>query len=152
MVGGVNQVQNFVLIVEHIWSNDMLLRDLIYEKKMLEKKIFELKKIMQYNTSETITQELFSQIELLQAKKVNINSVNNQIKINLADKEVTVSMAIIIRDTIKEKIDILTNLIEDKECRMDKLDLMGQRDSVYEEYTLLSHKIVSSDLNVKIGD
>lgn len=130
----------------------MLLRDLIYEKKMLEKKIVELKTIIRYDNSETILQELFVQLELLQAKKVNLNTVNNQIKIDLAEKEVIVSTAVVIRDTMKDKMDVLTVLIKNKRCQLNKLELIKQRDSIYEEYTLLSHKIVASDLNVKIGE
>ncbi|MCK4526437.1 hypothetical protein KAW18_03630 [candidate division WOR-3 bacterium] len=130
----------------------MLLRDLIYEKKMLKKKIVELKTIIRYDNSETILQELFVQLELLQAKKVNLNTVNNQIKIDLAEKEVIVSTAVVIRDTMKDKMDVLTVLIKNKRCQLNKLELIKQRDSIYEEYTLLSHKIVASDLNVKIGE
>ena len=130
----------------------MLLRDLIYEKKMLEKKIVELKGIMRYNSSENIIQELFVQLELLQAKKVNLNTVNNQIKIDLGGKKVIVSTAVVIRDIMKEKMDVLTILITNSGCKLDKLDLMKQRDDIYEEYTLLSHKIIASDLSVKIGE
>lgn len=130
----------------------MILRDLIYQKEMLEKKIIELRNIMHYDVSENIAQELFVQLELLQAKKVNLNAVNNQVKLDLGGKKVIISTAIIIRDTMKDKMNILTDLITDNECQLDKLTLMKQRDDIYEEYSLLSHKIVSSDLSVKIGE
>lgn len=130
----------------------MRLRDLIYQKKMLKEKIIELKDIIYYDNRETIIQELFVQLELLQAKKVNLSTINNQVKIDLAGKEVIISTAVIIRDTMKEKMDVLTSLIMNNKCNLNKLELMKQRDSVYEEYTLLSHKIMASDLNVKIGE
>lgn len=130
----------------------MRLRDLIYQKEMLERKIVELKNIIQHDNSESIAQELFVQLELLQAKKVNLNTINNQVKIDLAGKEVIISTVVIIRNTMEEKINILTNLITDNNCNLDKLELMKQRDNIYEEYTLLSNKIMVSDLNVKIGE
>lgn len=129
----------------------MILRDLVYGKEMLEMKVSELKAIMKYDTSESIAQELFAQLDLLQAKKVNINTVNNQVNIDLSGKEVSVSIAVVVRDTIKEKIDVLTGLIVDNECKLDKLELMKQRDDIYAEYTLLSHKIAAIELNTKVG-
>jgi hypothetical protein len=119
---------------------------------MLKEKIVELKAIIYYDNSETITQELFVQLELLQAKKVNLSTINNQVKIDLGGKEVVVSTAVIIRDTMKEKMDILTALITNSGCKLNKLDLMKQRDGVYEEYALLSHKITANDLSVRIGE
>ena len=130
----------------------MRLKDLICQKEMLEKKIVELKDIIQYDNSESIAQELFVQLELLQAKKVNLNTINSQVEIDLGGKKVIISTVVIIRDTMKEKMDILTKLITDNDCSLDKLELMKQRDNIYEEYTLLSNKIMVSDLNVKIGE
>lgn len=136
----------------HSKGIDMLLRDLIHEKKMLKKKIVELKNILLCNASDDIAQELFSQLELLQAKKINIHTINNQIKINLGGKEVDIFTAVVLRDTAKSKIDILTNLITNNECGLNKIELMKQRDVIYEEYTLLSNEIVASDLNTNIGE
>ena len=130
----------------------MRIRTLIFEKKMIDRKIVELKNIMSYDTSDVIAQELVAQFELLQSKKININILNNQVKINLAGKDVTVSTVIILRDTAKNKIDILTGLINNNECKLDKIELMKQRDSIYEEYVLLSNEINLSDLNTKIGE
>ena len=130
----------------------MKLRSLIFDKDLLEKKIVELKNILLYDASENIAQELFSQLELLQAKKINIHTINNQIKITLGGKEVDISTAVVLRNTAKDKIDILTSLIINNECSLDKIELMKQRDDLYEEYTLLSNEILASDLNVNIGD
>ena len=131
----------------------MRLRSLIYEKEMLKKKIVELKNIMRYNAVDNIAQELFSQLELLRAKKISIDTINNQIKINIGEKEVSISTVVVLRDAAKDKIDILTSLITNDECRLDKIELMKQRDAIYnEEYTLLSNEIMTSDLNVSIGE
>lgn len=130
----------------------MQLRNLICEKEMLKKKISELKNIMSYNTIDDIAQELFTYIELLQAKKININTINNEIKVDIGGKEIDISTVIILRDTAKNKTDVLTSLIVDNECKLDKIELMKQRDGIYEEYILLSNKIILNDLSVKIGE
>lgn len=130
----------------------MRLRTLIYEKEMLERKIFELKNIIKHNTTDTIAQELFVQLELLQAKNISISTINKQIKLNLGGKEVDIATAVVLRDTTKEKIDVLTNLVTDSKCTLDKIALIKQRDDIYEEYILLSNEIILSDLNVKIGE
>lgn len=130
----------------------MRLKSLIYEKAMLERKVSELKNIIKYDATDTIAKELFAQLELLQAKNININTINNQIKIKLGGKEVDISTAVVLRDTTKEKINILTSLIVDNESKLDKVELIKQRDNIYEEYILLSNEITLSDLNVKIGE
>ena len=130
----------------------MQLRNLICEKEMLKKKISELKNIMSYNTIDDIAQELFAYIELLQAKKININAINDKIKISIGGKEIDITTVIVLRDTAKNKTDVLTSLIVDNECKLDKIELMKQRDGIYEEYILLSNKIILNDLSVKIGE
>lgn len=130
----------------------MRLRTLIYEKGILKRKVSELKNIIKYDATDTIAKELFAQLELLQAKNININTINNQIKIKLGGKEVGISTAVVLRDTTKEKINILTSLIVDNESKLDKVELIKQRDDIYEEYILLSNEITLSDLNVKIGE
>jgi len=130
----------------------MRLRNLIYEKEMLKKKISELKNIIKYDTTDSITNELFVQLELLQAKNININTINNQIKIKLGGKDVDISTTVILRDTAKEKINILTSLIIDNKSKLDKVELIKQRDDIYEEYVLLSNEITLNDLNVNIGE
>lgn len=130
----------------------MRLKSLIYEKEMLKRKVSELKNIIKHDTTDSIANELFVQLELLQAKNININTINNQIKINLGGKDVDISTAVVLRDTTKEKINILTSLIIDNESKLDKIELIKQRDDIYEEYVLLSNEITLNDLNVKIGE
>lgn len=130
----------------------MRLANLVCEKRMLKRKIDELKIVLKHDNSEDIVQELFVQLELLQAKKVNLSTINNQVKINLGGKEVVVSTAIVIRDIMKEKMNVLTELIINNNCKLNKLELMKRRDDIYEEVTLLSNKILANDLSIKIGD
>lgn len=129
----------------------MNLKTLVYQTKMIKKKIDELQLILCSSNNDTVLQELFVQLELLQSKKVNISNANNQIKISVGGKEIPISMAVVLRDTIRAKVDVLTSLITDEQCKLNKLDLMEQRDSLYDEYTVMSHVIDANDLTVKIG-
>jgi hypothetical protein len=69
---------------------------------------------------------------------------------NVGGTEISVSTVIIIRNTIKEKIDLLTSMIDNKDCNLDKIELQRQRDKYYSEYILLTMGINRNDLTVTI--
>jgi len=117
---------------------------------MLRKKIDEIKNILVYDQTDNLAQELFKLLELYQGKLLTITKANNMSKINIGGTEVSLSTAIIIRDNIKSKIDLLTNLIANQECTLDKIGLQQQRDAFYKEYTLLSMVILKNDLQVQV--
>jgi len=129
----------------------MHLKELIYEKIMLDEKIAELESILHYSATDVITKALLDAIDLRQNKLLSIHSVNNKSKINIGDTKVDINTAIIIRNTIQQKMDILTNLINDNNCALDKLELMAQRDSYYEQVVLLNIGILKNDLSIEIG-
>ena len=51
---------------------------------------------------------------------------------------------------MQQKMDILTNLINDSNSTLDKLELMTQRDSYHEQLVLLNIGILKNDLSVEI--
>lgn len=124
--------------------------ELVAQKKVLDKKIKELKSLIKINPSEDLASELFRLIEQKQNKLLNINAANNISKINIGGTEVSVSTALVIRNTIKEKIDVLSMLISDKNNELEKLSLQKQRDSFYDEYILLTLGVMKNDLRVTI--
>jgi len=129
----------------------MYLSEILINKKMLNRKIKEIKHLLMRNQSDDMAQELMGLLELKQSKLMQINSANNQSLIKIGGTDVSIANAIIIRDTIKEKVDFLTSLIETKDSRLDKLSLMEQRDKFFEEYTVLNMAIQRNDLNVTVG-
>lgn len=124
--------------------------ELVAQKKVLDKKIKELKSLIKINPSEDLASELFRLIEQKQNKLLNINAANNISKINIGGTEISVSTALVIRNTIKEKIDVLSMLISDKNNELEKLSLQKQRDSFYDEYILLTLGVMKNDLRVTI--
>jgi len=129
----------------------MQLKELICAKEMLNKKIVELEAILHYDATEAITQALLEAVDLRQTKLLSIYSVNHKSKINIGDTKVDINTAIIIRDTIQQKMDILTSLINDSNCALDKLELMTQRDLYHNQVVLLDIGILKNDLSIEIG-
>jgi len=129
----------------------MYLTEVIAQKKLYDKKINEIKKLLRVKPDELLAQELMDLLEMRQGKLININSANEKSNINLGGTEITISVAVMIRDTIKDKINILTELINDPESSLDKLQLLEQRDKHFNEYTLINMGIQRNDLNVTIG-
>lgn len=130
----------------------MLLHELLLQKKVLDLKIRELKRIIQYTQSDDLAEELFALIEIRQSKILTIKSINKISKIIIGGTEVDLDVAVRIRDTVEEKIDILTSLINNNDCSLNKIELQSQRDKFYEEFIILSAGITNNDLKIKIGD
>ena len=125
--------------------------EVLTEKIMLDKKIEELKSILLIEQTDALAEELFNLLELKQSKLLHINTANTIGKLNVGGTEINIATAVIVRDTIKAKVDFLTTMISNKECRLDKVELQKQRDKYYGEYVLLSMGINRNDLNVTIG-
>jgi hypothetical protein len=127
------------------------LAEIIAQKRVLDKKVKELKIILQRDQTDVLTEELITLLEQRQSKLLSIEAANNTSTIRLGGTEVKISAAIQLRKTIKEKIDFLTSLINNDNCRLSKLDLQRQRDKYYEEYIILTVGITRNDLEVTIG-
>lgn len=127
------------------------LAEVLAKKRILDRKIKEVKSILRYEQNDTLAQELFALLELRQGKLLHIEAANHTSKINIGGTEVSIAVALHIRNTIKEKIDVLTGLINARECPLDKIELQQQRDKYYDDFILLTMGITRNDLNVSIG-
>lgn len=127
------------------------LAEVLAKKRILDKKIKEVKNLLRYEQTDTLAQELFALLELRQGKLLHIEAANYTSKINIGGTEVSIAVALHIRNTIKEKIDVLTGLINTQECPLDKIELQQQRDKYYDDYVLLTMGITRNDLNVSVG-
>jgi hypothetical protein len=125
--------------------------ELLTDKTMIDTKIDEIKSILKYEQNDSLAQELFRLFELKQSKLLYISAANNTSKLNIGENEINITTALIIRKTIKEKIDILTDMINNKDCSLDKMELQKQRDRYYDEYILLSMGIKRNDLTITIS-
>lgn len=126
------------------------LSEVLSKKKILDKKINEIKKILQTTQTEKLAKELYDLLDKRQSELLKIRAANTASKISIGGNEVSIDTAVIIRDTIKEKINVLTTLINNEECVLDKVELQNQRDVYYKDYILLVMGIERNDLQVRI--
>ena len=127
------------------------LAEVIADKRYLDKKIAELKKVVTKVPNDNLVQELLALIEIRQARMLNIEAANNASMINIGGTEVSIAVAVQLRKTVKEKADLLTSMIENDESGLDIVTLQKQRDKYQREYTLLTLGITRNDLKVTIG-
>ena len=129
----------------------MYLTEIIAQKKLYDKKILELKHLLDVRQTEELAQELMDLLEMRQAKCININKANEKSTINLGGTDISITVAVMIRDTISGKMAVLTTLINNPDSSLDKINLQKQRDRHFNEYTLISMGIQRNDLNVTVG-
>lgn len=129
----------------------MYLIELMAQKKMYDQKIREVRKLLEVRPSEDLAYELLDLLEIRQGKLISINRANEQSTLNLGGTDITITLAVMIRDTIKAKMDVLTSLINNPDNGLDKIKLLEQRDKHFNEYTLISMGVTKNDLNVKVG-
>lgn len=129
----------------------LFLSEVVWQKKILDVKLEEIKNLLQTEQNDTLVQEFFALLEQRQSRVFSIDAANNASTISIGGTDVSISVAVNIRDTIKEKIDVMTGIIDNPECRLDKLVLQQQRDKFYEEYVLLSMGISRNDLQVTVS-
>ena len=127
------------------------LYEVLSHKKVLDKKIKELRRLLSVEQDEDLTAELLAALELKQGKSISIHLSNKNTIIDIGETKLDIATAVIIRDTIKEKINYITELINNIECRLNKIELIRQRDRYFEEYILIDTRILQSDINLKIG-
>jgi len=130
----------------------MYLKELMAQKEMIDRKIKELKGVLNYNQTDKLAEELFKLLELRQEKLLNIDAANNASSISIGGTTVTISMAVRLKNTIVYKLEVLTDLLENDSCSLDKLELQKQRDTYYEDYVLLDMAIERNDLNVELKE
>ena len=128
----------------------MQLIELVYKKDLIETKIKELCVILQSNHSDEIAEKLYGLLNEKQNITMQLHRVNITSKISIGSAEIDVASAITVRDTMLKKINIITSLINNLSCELDKLELQKQRDAIHAEYSILANEITKNDLMVSV--
>lgn len=129
----------------------MYLYELVTQNKTLDIKIKELKSILDDELRDEVAQELLDLIEIKQSKIISISIANNKSEITIGSTTTSVTAAVVIRDTIQKKIDLLTDMINSKDNKLDKLNLIRQRDKFFDEHVFIDMAIKRNDLAVSLG-
>ena len=134
----------------------MYLREKLDELKNLKQKIKELTYYLNNNGSslnheqvDVVVKYLLSCIEEIQNICLILNKVNSQTVISIGTSKIDVNKAVIIRDTISKKINLITNLLKNNKL-LDVINLIGDRDTLLAEYNSINNAIRMADWSVKI--
>jgi len=130
----------------------MFLRQKLDERVWLKKKIKELKNNAFEFTSrqDELLKQLIVLMDKLQSINLILNKINNESIIEIAGTKLSLQTAVEIRSTMKDKIDIISELIALDTGKLDVLSLMVQRDIIIEEYMTVNSAISQADWKIQI--
>jgi len=126
----------------------MYLAELMREQKDLERKIGELRDLSRVSLKKEadLDQAILKMYALLdkqQNNRIVINNILNEVKLKVGDSDISMFNAMILRDTIKKKIDAVTLLVG-KDNDLDLFKLLEDRDSLENDYNKLNDQIDSN--------
>lgn len=137
----------------------MFIGELLIRKKGVKEKILELRSFIQDLTDSIVDNTdlhskalsmLFDLLDKYQDYSIMIEKVNTENKIVIGESEISIANAIKLRNTIKGKIDVLSDSINGSDYSIDVFDLMIKRDTLIEEHVLINREITISDWGIDI--
>jgi hypothetical protein len=137
----------------------MFIGELLVRKNGIKEKISELRSFIQNLTDSPIDNAdlhsdalsmLFDLLDKYQDYSIMLEKVNIENKIVIGESEINVANAIKLRNTIKGKIDVLSDSINGSDYSIDVFDLMSKRDTLTEEHILINKTITISDWAIDI--
>lgn len=130
----------------------MFLHQKLDERKWIKIKILELKNnALKFNTDQdNLLKQLLVLLDKLQTMNLIIHKVNNDSIIEISGTKLNLNTAIELRNTVKAKIDIISELIKANVEKLDVLALMAQRDNMLAEYSALDSAINQADWKIQI--
>jgi hypothetical protein len=94
---------------------------------------------------------MFELLDKYQNYIILLDRSNKETEISVGTSTIRKSDALILRETVEEKIRILTVLATNDDPVIDIPNLLTQRDKLIEEQILLNNAIEESDWRVSIG-
>lgn len=138
----------------------MLVSEVILKKTNIEYKIDELKKYLEWlakqalETKEvkynTALKELFSLLDKLRSYNALLRRHNEDTMVYIGETEVSMSGALSILDNTEQKIEVLTNVINNGDYHLDIFKIMEERDALIDEQILLLKVIRLSDWSLEV--
>jgi hypothetical protein len=128
----------------------MFLRQKLDNRKNIKNKIKELKGwLLRSAPSDELIKLLLVQLDGLQNTNLLIDKVNQQTLVKIGGAKTNLATAVEIRNTIKSKIDLITDLIATN-TSLDITSLLEQRDNFMEEFNSLDGVIRVTDWNINL--
>lgn len=133
----------------------MFIGELLIRRKTVKHKIKELRNFIQNLTASgeqdnsdlhrKALNMLFDLLDKYQDYSIILDKVNNDTFINIGESAINISNTIRLRNTIKGKMDVLSDSINGSDYSIDIFSLIEQRDKLMEEYILIDRSITTSD-------
>ena len=137
----------------------MRLAELVDRTKYLKEHIRDLKGFIRVLVSKRETNQdelnklrrrLDSLIDKRQSYLIKIDRANNQIDIRIGDNTIKLSDALKLRNTLKEKIDGINDIVEYSFGNIDMVTFMQAKDDLFEELIIINNAIISADWSAEI--
>lgn len=119
--------------------------------EVIDKKISELKNMLLDNPDNDIAERLLLLVDTKRALLIDIESAYESTLLIIGSNKLSYNKANKMLSSIKEKISILTLLINSNNCSLDKADLQDQRDKFYMEYIVMETELLKYELSVDVN-
>jgi len=132
----------------------MYLREKINELQILKTKLNNLKFYIKNNPLtveqiDIVLKHILKYVEDIQNIRLILNKINNKTTITIGTSQIDVNTAVIIRDTIDNKIKLIDDLfIISSGC--DTSELLSQRDSLQAEFNSIDNAIQITDWRIQL--
>jgi len=135
----------------------MLVGEIVQRKEYLKLKISEIKRNLKELADSDIEpqnqgalysnllDQLFTMLSKLQSHRALLDQENSSTEIQVGESTISVLDAVHIRRTIKTKIDILTDVMNNINKAIGHADLIDKRDQLMDDYIAVDRKIKESD-------
>jgi hypothetical protein len=134
----------------------MFLGEVLQEKENLEFKIsqleglfFKVAKIDSDKANELI-KKLFDLLDKYRSHLILLNKINNKEEIEIGGSKINLANAVLLRETLEQKIEILNKLILEESSYTDVTSLIENRDKFYVEYKTISNELKSFEWRMTI--
>jgi hypothetical protein len=120
-----------------------------FKIKQLEYLFFKIAKSDSEKANELI-KRLFEHIDKYRSHLILLNKINNEKEIVIGDSKINLANAVLLKKTLKHKIELLNRLITDDTSYTDIQSLIDNRDKFYIEYKTIATALESFEWRTKI--
>jgi hypothetical protein len=134
----------------------MYLGEMINEMQHLEFKITQLEQLFfkvaksDSDKANEIIKKLFDHIDKYRSHLIILNKLNNEKEITIGDSKINLANAVLLKKTLKHKIELLNKLIVDDTSYTDVQSLIENRDKFHLEYKTIATELESFEWRTKI--
>jgi hypothetical protein len=134
----------------------MYLGEILNEMENLRFKIDQLESLF-FKSAKTdsdkaneLIKKLFELVDKYRSHLILINKINNEKEIKIGESKLNLANAVLLKNTLKYKIDILNRLISDDTSYTDIQSLIDNREKFYVEYKAIATELESFEWRMKV--